>query len=309
MLVGINGGNFGSSGAADQVSLGGLVRANNARVNPDQFWQAGGQAIMLVSACNNACAGSSGQGYSSNGVQAINPTTWAMNAVASYQSECAGSTKDCPSVEVLNEPGGHWFWGSAALSQANANAYAMLLEDAYNAFHSRYGAAAPLILASYDGGYSGGSAWGPMVWANTVGVNVNSYVDGVTVHPYGGTGNPTASAQGERASVTSAHTATGKPVWVTEVGWPTDCTSSCPSTVNETGDSLQWDQTQQAANIYNFVTWARSTGYVVAVTIVQYRDDSTPVAAYGVKTASGVQKSAYTALQEAAQGKPCTTCS
>ena len=304
LLVGIDG--WGGGRAADQVALGGIVRADvNAGINPNQFWQAGGKAIMNFSGCNGACAGGA-QGYSTGGVQAITASIWAANAVSTYQTDC-GSATNCPAVEVLNEPGGSWFWGTGATSQANANAYALLLQAAYDAFHTRYGVNAPKILASYDGGDSSSTTWGQLVWANTVGVNVNNYVDGVTAHPYGGPSNPAASALGNRANVTAAHTATGKPVWVTEVGWPTDCSSGCPTTVNATGDSMQWSQPQQATNIYNFVTWARGTGYVAEIDFYEYWDESGK-AIYGVRTSGGTAKPGYTALQEAAASQPCTTC-
>ena len=78
------------------------------------------------------------------------------------------------------------------------------------------------------------------------------------------------SAQGNRNAVTSAHQATGKPVYVTEVGWPTDTGGSA------TGDSEQWTEAQQATNIYNFVNWARGTGYVGGVWYYAYMDDAGP---------------------------------
>jgi hypothetical protein len=125
------------------------------------------------------------------------------------------------------------------------------------------------------------------------------------VHPYGLNNVGTAaSAQGNRSLVASAHSATGKPVYVTEVDWPT-AVGRPP-----TGDSLQWTEQQQAENIYNFVNWARSTGYVSAVMIFAETDYGTNMW-YGVESvenSSGVAriKPFFYALQEAARGLPLT---
>ena len=117
--------------------------------------------------------------YTSGGVSQLDANAWAANAVATYRPSAS-----ILAIEVLNEPGGTWFWGSNALSQANASAYANLLKTVHNAFVSAFGANRRLFLASYDGGYSGGLTWGQMVWAADP--NVASYIDGITVHPYGG---------------------------------------------------------------------------------------------------------------------------
>jgi exo-beta-1,3-glucanase (GH17 family) len=81
----------------------------------------------------------------------------------------------------------------------------------------------------------------------------------------------------DTAGVTAAHTDTGKPVWITEVGWPTAVSQPA------TGDSLQWTELEQAQNIFNFVTWSAKTGYVAAVTIFGYRD-------YGTNDWYGVER-------------------
>jgi hypothetical protein len=109
------------------------------------------------------------------------------------------------------------------------------------------------------------------------------------VHPYGGTGNRATSGQGSRDRVEGAHARTGKPVYVTEVGWPT------PVGQSPTGDSLQWSEAEQAANITNFVAWAKATGYVADVTIFNYRDYGTNDW-YGIESSSGRHKLSYAAL-------------
>lgn len=226
--------------------------------------------------------------YSSGGVKALDPDAWAANAVAAYRA-----SPSIVAIEILNEPGGSWFWGSGALSTSNAAAYAHLLKTVHAAMVANFGSDRPLLLASYDGGYSGGRTWGQMVWAADS--NVGSYIDGITMHPYGGTGSISSSALGNRVNVAAARAATGKPVYITELGWPTAVGQ--PST----GDSLQWTEDAQADNIYNFVTWARGTSYVKAVIFFMYQDYGTNNW-YGVTRLDGSHKKAYEDLRRAAHG-------
>jgi hypothetical protein len=228
--------------------------------------------------------------YTSGGVKALNADAWAANAVATYRA-----SPSIIAIEILNEPGGSWFWGSGALSTANAAAYAHLLKVVHAAMVNAFGADRPLLLASYDGGYAGGRTWGQMVWAADP--NVGSYIDGISMHPYGGNTNRTASALGNRANVAAAHNATGKKVWITELGWPTAVGQ--PST----GDSFQWSEAAQADNIYNFIGWARGTSYVKAVITFMYSDYGTNMW-YGVRRIDGSHKKAYEDLRRAAHGLP-----
>jgi hypothetical protein len=232
--------------------------------------------------------------YNTGGVRTIDAGRWARNAVSTFQSECGGSAANCPAVEVLNEPYGAWFWGADADSSANEAAYANLIVTTDRAFHARYGSNSPLILASY----AGGGWWSGVKSANPA---INRYFDGITAHPYGGTSDRAQSALGNRGLVAAAHGATGKPVWVTEVGWPTALGQPA------TSDSLQWTETQQASNIYSFVNWARSTGYVSAVLVFNYRDYGTNMW-YGIETERGAKKPGWTALREAANRQACTVC-
>jgi hypothetical protein len=301
---------------ADDAQVGGYARIDTATATDvSEFANAGDKIINDISGDPE-----NGGGYDGGGVLAVNATAWAQYAVNWYVSNCLGAhSSTCAAIEVLNEPGNPYFWGSNSMSTANAAAYANLLKTVHNAFTSpsyvsQYGSARPKILASYDGGWS--ETWGQEVWASNP--NLNQYVDGVTVHPYGGHSTaPDAfgsdhSAEGNRQLVVDAHNQTGEPVFVTEVGWPT-AYGQAP-----TGDSLQWTQTQQADNIYSFVNWARSTGFVAAVTIFGARDytetnpdGSTQYDWYGVKTASwtsGTYKPGFTALAEAAHQQACTVC-
>lgn len=222
------------------------------------------------------------------GVSSINRSTWAADAVAAFNAN-----PTMLAMEILNEPGGSWFWGSGAESSTNAAAYAALLQTVRSAFNAN--GSAPLLLASYDGGHPGGTTWGTMVHAADP--NVWSYVDGVTVHPYGGNSDRAASALGNRASAASANAATGKPIWITEVGWPTATMQTA------TGDSYQWTEDQQANNIYDLVQWALSASFVAALFIFTYQDYGAKNW-YGVTRTGGAHKKSFEDLRRAAHGLP-----
>jgi Glycosyl hydrolase catalytic core len=278
MVVGLNAGNFGTSGAADVKNAVSYVRLDST---------VGGSAVRnFTNAGVKVDLDFSGP-YNTAGIGALDPGTWANNTLSWYGANCSPAA--CPMIEVLNEPYWPKWWGASASSQANADAYARLLKATSDAFHARYGASAPKILASCED-QSWNNYWCDE-WRKSAAVpNPLQYVDGVTAHPYGGTSNRTLSAGGSTATVNNAHAASGKPVYVTEVGWPT--ATQCPST----GDSFQWSQAEQAANITRFIDWARSTGYVAAVMYFNYRDFGS-CDWYGVESQSGAHKLGYDALK------------
>jgi Glycosyl hydrolase catalytic core len=284
MLVGLNESGWGASAVSDVAGSFKLDRVDIGNESANDFWPHGLAVDALFSGP-----------YNSGGVSAINPTSWAQSTLSTFQSECAGSATNCPSIEVLNEPYGSWFWGANAMSSANEAAYAHLVVATWTAFHNQYGAASPKIVAAFDTD----SWWQGMTAAVP---NIDNYVDGVSVHPYGGTGSVASSALGDHAQVVDAHQMTGKPLWISEFGWPTAVGQPA------TGDSLQWSFTAQATNTYNFVTWLRTLGYVAQATDFNYRDYGSNNW-YGVETYAGVKKPAWTALAEAANQQACTVCS
>lgn len=282
MIVGLDIGNFGAGGATDAKGAVNYVRIEENRFTNIDIWKKAGLKVDVNFSGN----------YNTNGVSGLgDPNAWAAATLTRYKNLGCDPT-NCPLIEILNEPGGTWFWGSNATNQANAAAYAKLLKATYNTFRNAYGATSPKILATYDG--SGGTVFGDRWWASDVD---HSYIDGVIVHPYGLTANRTESAKGNQALVTSVRAKTNKPIYVTEVGWPT--ATSQPST----GDSFQWGEAEQATNIHNFITWARGTGYVSAVMVFNYRDYDTAMW-YGITRGDGTKKPAYNALRCAAQSKP-----
>jgi Glycosyl hydrolase catalytic core len=299
MVVGLNEtGWVGGVGAIKDLARAfQYVRVDASRPEPiSDYTRNGVKAIVTIPGTCPSC------GYSLAGVRTINAAAWASSALSYYHNQCKDSAANCPALELLNEPAGYWFWGGGATSQANEAAYANLIRTTWDTFHNRYGSNGPKILATYEN-----SDW----WAGVRASNssIGKYFDGIVVHAYGGGcgSSRASSALGMRSLVSSAHTATRKPVWITEVGWPTATSQPCNS------DSLQWTETQQADNIYNFVTWARSTGYVSAVMYFQYRDYTGMW--YGVErygeggsTVDGSKKPGWYALAEAARNQSCTVC-
>jgi hypothetical protein len=276
MIVGLDAGSYGASGAADVRSAVNTVRYDAERgvTALENFKNAGLRIQMLFPGP-----------YNSGGVCTLNASAWATETLAFYKANT--NPTQTPVIEALNEPGGTWFWGSNAESSTNALCYRNLLKKTHEAFHTQYGGSAPKILGTLDGGngLNFGKGWYTSDWA--------TYVDGFIVHPYGGTGSRTTSALGNRALVESARAMTGGPIYITEVGWPTAVGQPA------TGDSLQWTESEQAANITNFITWAHHTGYVAEVVYFNYRDYGSN-AWYGVTRSDGSHKPAYEALRQAA---------
>jgi hypothetical protein len=278
-------------GALGQVPWVRLNAAQNSASDIVAWRDAGYQVDLHVP--GNSFSPSGGQAYT-NGVCAINPDAWASNAVSYYRSYGPFAV-----FEVLQEPAGTWYWGSSASSSSNAACYDRLLKQVHDAFVAAFGSSRPPLLASYDGGYSTSDTWGQEMWAADP--NVGSYIDGITFHAYGG--HISTSALGARANIQDGYNRTHLPVYVTEVGWPTAVGQPA------TGDSYQWTEQQQAQNIYNFVNWARSVGYISGVVVFKNVDFGSNNW-YGVQRLDLSRKPSYYALHEAALGQPlsCTGC-
>jgi hypothetical protein len=188
-------------------------------------------------------------------------------------------------AEIVNEPGNPNFWGPGAPSDQAA--YAGLIEAVAAALTALPAADRPRLLVSFDGGYEGDSYGRALIRQDP---HLLQLAVGWTVHPYGGSSEMLRSAEGNRPRVTEAHEATGQPVFVTEVGWPT-ATGQPP-----TGDSMQWTEEQQAANIRSFVEWTRSLGYVGGVVYFNYADYGSNNW-YGIVDSSGTRhKLSYATL-------------
>jgi hypothetical protein len=222
-------------------------------------------------------------------IGAIDKTVFASEVLAWFQRYGRGGSfwagkedLGATTAEILNEPGGSWFWSDPR----NFSAYAGLIEAVHSVLASL--PHPPTLLVSYDGGGGSGEYGRSLVSTDP---HLLSLGLGWTVHPYGGHGS--SSALGNRQSVTEAYAGTKQPVYVTEVGWPTAVGQS------PTGDSLQWSEAQQAENMTSFLGWAYGLGYVRAVVSFNYADYGSNDY-YGIVNTNGtVHKPSYHALAEA----------
>lgn len=278
-FAGLNAGGWGSVEASDLPPLHlGVVRIDTpSSASP---WEALG--LKVIDDIHGP--------YNSGGVSGLNHKEYVERVVAFVKANT-----HVFAIEVLNEPGGSWFWGSNSESAANRESYAKLLIEVHEALVANFGNSRPLILASWDGGHDSSNAWGEAWSKNTTAL---ADVDGVTNHPYGGTGNRSTAALGNRGLVEGDEAKSHKPIFITEVGFPTK---------GPTGDSLQYTETEEASAIFNFAAWAKTKGYIVGVTFYNYRDEGEG-GGYGIITHSGTKKRAYTALKQFNEGITCSVC-
>ena len=279
MSVGLNAGGWGPSAFADIAGAVRTVRMES-RFASDTEVGAAAAAGVSVGTWLLGTGGTIGK---------IDPAKYASEAVALFSRYGRGGTfwqgrtdLGARNIEVLNEPGGSWAW----TDPSNYAAYVNILRAVHEALAANFPAATrPKVLASWDApNRPFGAGWVPLGGL--------AYCDGVTVHPYGGSRGESGGALGNRRSVEEAHFLSGKPVYVTEVGWPT--ATGQPSTA----DSQQWTDTQQAQNIAGFLGWARSTGYVAEVDIFGYVDE-TSNAQYGVERRDRSHKPSFNVLASA----------
>lgn len=258
---------------ADLKSIGAQVVRLGNPPKPTEAWTANGQKVIYL--YETDVNGS----YNTGGVQAIAQQAWIADA-----GKRVAANPDMYALEALNEPGGSWFWGPNAQSASNAAAYARLIRGVWEARKSW--AVKPLILASCDGGHKA-VQW--LEWMYQADPKVWECFDYGTVHAYGGNaGTPRAeSAAGAWPVIEKVRAMTGKPVAVTEVGWPTE---------SETGDSQQWTEPEQAANVTAFLARAKASGIVSLATIYNYRGGSP---GYGLARRDDSKKPAWAAFASA----------
>ena len=271
MLIAVDSGGWSGSSFNDLAS-GGIHYVRTSGSHGSVIAEMNKAGVQIASAIF-------GEGGS---IGAINPTTYA-NEIVSYFTKYG--RQGGLSVEVLNEANNSAFWSDAG----NTAAYAKLAKAVHEGLAKLAPSIRPAELCNWDGGMGPSSSWGPKLKAS----GALSYCDGVTVHPYGGSSGQDGGALGGREDVEGAHAGSGLPVYVTEIGWPTAVGQ--PST----GDSQQWSEAQQAANITRFMSWAKGTGYVPMVVYFNYVDYGTN-AFYGIETKSRVHKPSFAALAEAA---------
>lgn len=199
-----------------------------------------------------------------------------------YASEVLAYARQHPEVrriEALNEP-------ELLPDSHNYAAYVALLKATHEALASLPAAARPKLIASWAPTYGFGKGW-----AAAGGL---PYVDEVVVHAYGGGTGQHKGLEGARELVTQAHAESGKPVAVTEIGWPTAVGQ--PST----GDSQQWSEPQQAAAITGFAAWAHTQPYISVVMFFNAVDYGSNMW-YGIERTNRSHKPSFAALAAAAR--------
>lgn len=275
MVVGVDSGGWAGSSTFTDLAKGGVtyIRTTSAytgHVEPESH-AAGVHVATVVFGTGGSIA-------------AIGPSAYAAEVRSYFAKYGSGGGL---SVEVLNEPGNAGFWSDPA----DYTAYAKLAKAVHEALATLPVASRPAELCSWDGGeasQSPGKPWGQGIRA----AGALPYCDGVTAHPYGGRTGGDGGALGGRRDVELAHSESGKPVYVTEIGWPT-AVGQPP-----TGDSQQWSESQQAANITGFMKWAAATGYVPMVIYFNFVDYGSNNF-YGIETAARRHKLGFAALAEA----------
>jgi Glycosyl hydrolase catalytic core len=274
MWVGLNAGGWGAGEAAAISPVVKTVRNESSPSEVAEFVRDGFHEIYLNSG-----------NYNSGGVKTISPSGFASEAVR--------EVKERPGIaafEVLNEAYGDWYWGGSSESQENATAYANILKAVHEAFVKEFGSTRPLILASDTDAV--GTSWN----AEIVKAGALPYADGIALHPYSW---PKNLPEGSRGEVTAAYATDKLPIYITELGWDDEPYENAPGVT----------ETEQATNIYNFVNWARGTGYVADLDIFGWHNYDHEKEAWGIETETGRDKLSYTSLKEAAEGSACTVCS
>jgi hypothetical protein len=266
-LLGVDAGRWGGVHARDERRAANVVRLTNPpRLTP---WERVG--LKVIADFNGP--------YSRGGVSSLDH--------AAYVAKVTDFVRQNPhvyAIEVLNEPAGPWFWGPGAYSSANCESYSRLLIEVHRSLAAHFGARRPLELASWDGGYDSSNAWGEAWSRNAAAL---AAVDGVTNHPYGGRGARSQAILGDRRLVEADEAVSHKPIYITEVGFPTG---------NNFSDSLPYTEAEEAWAIGSFARWAKSTGYIAAVTFYNYRD-ARDGGGYGVESHRGRHKPAYAVLE------------
>ncbi len=275
MVIGVDSGGWGGSSTFSDLAHGGIHYVRTSSENAGYVEPEGSAAGVHIA---TVIFGTEGK------IGALSPGGYAAEVESYFKKYgLAGGL----TVEVLNEPGNGVFWKDPT----DYGAYTALAKAVHEALATLPVQSRPAELCSWDGGEASphpDKTWGQGIKA----AGALPYCDGVTVHPYGGPTGGGGGALGDRSDVELAHSESGKPVYVTEIGWPTAVGQS------PTGDSQQWTEAQQAANITGFMRWAAETGYVPMVIYFNYVDYGSNDF-YGIETAHHKHKLGFAALAEA----------
>lgn len=230
-----------------------ITRVSHSAINHPGFRQglkeAGVEVIVLEVGDNTSPDGL--------GIYPPSPTDWAQ-----YMKYWAGQLPDAIYWQIWNEPNEALFWQP----KPNAAAYTELLKKSYTAIKEANPKAKIL-----NGGLSG---IGPVpqflreMYAN----GAKDYFDILALHPYGQPNSPDTYLRDflyEIKNIMNANGDIAKPVWITEIGWPTD-----PSQFGYVSEQTQADylkRTYEITRDIDFVEtvfWYRLTDPVTGMGIV-----------------------------------------
>jgi len=210
--------------------------------------------------------------------------------------------------ELWNEP----YYDNGDNGDYNPARYAQLVKAAAIAGRGADSSAHFLLAAEMQGtDSSSGYLWWVDALYQAV-PDLNNYFDGVAVHPYGsdlsGVQYPTPGQaytgydQVRRIEVIRQqfinHGAAAKPFWITEVGWPTDCTGSnrCTSLAG---------QAANLSTVFNYATTGWKS-FVRALFVYDYEDyaqgSTDPENNYGITYKDGSAKPALAVFRSHASG-------
>jgi hypothetical protein len=170
-------------------------------------------------------------------------------------------------VELWNEP----YYDNGDNGDYDPGRYANLVKAAVTAGRAA-NRGVHYLLAAETTGRQVGSSW--INWIDALYQampDLNSYFDGVAIHPYGhdttgltGMGDRQLRRTELIHQLFAEHGADDKPLWVTEVGWPT-CTSGSDRCTTDAG---------QAASLSQLVAYLHGSWapYVKAVFLYHYED-------------------------------------
>lgn len=203
--------------------------------------------------------------------------------------------------ELWNEP----YDSAFNNGDINAGRYAQLVKAAGAAGHAADPSAKFLLEATAQ--WDNGGHWGSWIGSMYAAVpDLNSYFDGVAVHPYGRSFTDTTATNGfyqdmnlVRADLV-AHGAADKPFWLTEVGYSTCAGGSSNDCYSEA------EQAQQYNTLIGLMKTTYAS-YVRAVFVYEFFDEA-PVAAdptnrethFGLTRQDGSVKPAWALVQSAA---------
>jgi hypothetical protein len=193
--------------------------------------------------------------------------------------------------ELWNEP----YFDNGDSGDYDPARYAELVKAAVTAGRA-VDRSATFLLSSEVTGRLVGSRW--VTWIDALYQalpDLNKYFDGVAIHPYGrklteldGLGSNEMRRTELLRAAFVAHGAADKPLWITEVGWPT-CT---------TGSDRCTDLAGQAASLTALIAYVRTpwAAYIKAVFVYHFEDfagdPGDPENDYGLTTSDGLAKPA-----------------